>query len=263
MRRGPPHHVALLETTDGSDDLSLKDTGICLFDESFYCYSQVAGWPFEFKNDPCSTMSDHTYQSDEEHLYIPDYLVTTNDVIWHGLWSIITWQYLRFRLFSIYARLLLIAIATNLGALACLVSQLWRDGFISTPSENDEVQGKILLAVSLNVLITLSLRNECVINILYRIFVINSSNLPLWLRKRVARLYGLGGFHSGCAFSAFLWYTFYSGLIIGALMNGQQDKTHSVRLSIAILIWVIFVVIIGLALPTFRERMQDYFELVH
>jgi hypothetical protein len=88
-------------------------------------------------------------------------------------------------------------------------------------------------------------------------------NLPIWLRKRFAKLYGLGGFHSGCAFSYFLWYNLYSGMVIGAHMNGQQDKTHSVRLSIAILIWVIFVVIIGLALPTFRERMQDYFELVH
>jgi hypothetical protein len=263
MRRGPLHDAALLESIDVPDDESLTGADKNPFDESFYYYRQGSGGLLEFKDDACSTMSGHTYQPGEEHQYIPEFLVSTRDVIWHDLWDSITCRFLRFRLFSIYNRLLLIAVATNLGAVAYVVSELQKVGFISTPSQNDEALGHTLLAVSLNVLIALLLRNEYVINILYETFVINSANFPFWLRRRLAKLYGLGGFHSGCALSAFLWYTLYSGLVIGALVNGHKDRTHSAFLAISILVWIAFVAIIGLALPGIRARLHDYFELAH
>jgi hypothetical protein len=59
IRRGPPYYAAFLET-DHSDDLSLKDTDIYLFDESIYYYNQGARVSFEFKHDASSIMSDHT-----------------------------------------------------------------------------------------------------------------------------------------------------------------------------------------------------------
>ena len=169
----------------------------------------------------------------------------------------------RWRVVSVYRILFSIVWSANMIALAIYCQQHFRNG-ISIMDQNTQIMvlENIQTAVAANLLAAISLRNEHVVNILYRIFVTHTpSNRPLWLRRLFAKLYCYGGIHSGCGVSAASWYLL---LTVATLFNQPPSKVQAQLLSsLSIFIGVLLMVMIVCAMPYVRTRAHNLFELVH
>ena len=118
-------------------------------------------------------------------------------------------------------------------------------------------------AVSINLTVSVLIRQELVINALFWLF----GKCPLWfplkIRRIAAKIYHLGGIHSGAAMSATLWFAFFNVSIIRSFQTGALQR-HKTSLPInTVILDVLLVSIISMAHPGIRTRMHDQFELVH
>lgn len=172
-------------------------------------------------------------------------------------------RWLRWRVASVYRRLFAIVWLANMIALAIYCYHHLRNGIAL---KGQSVQIKVLedlqTAVAANLLATVSLRNEHIVNVLYRIFINNTpANRPLWLRRLLAKLYCNGGVHSGCGISAASWYLL---LTVVALFNQPPSKAQAILLSsLSFFICALLIAMIACAMPCVRSKAHNLFELVH
>ncbi|RMZ79393.1 hypothetical protein DV738_g3370, partial [Chaetothyriales sp. CBS 135597] len=117
-------------------------------------------------------------------------------------------------------------------------------------------------ASSANLMVAILFRQENFVNLVYEIFTCAPHSLPLWIRRRLAKVFHYGGCHSGCGTAAVFWYLLYTAL---STKQYVQDK-HSDVLANMITSWILilmFCFILGGAHPKFRVRYHDTFEAFH
>lgn len=170
---------------------------------------------------------------------------------------------LRWKTATMYRRLFAIVFLINMTVLGVYSHIYFRNG-IALEDENTQVkvfQG-LTTAVASNLMATILIRNEHFVNILYRILVIHTpTRTPLWLRRLLAKLYCMGGVHSGSAVSATAWYLL---LTIVALFNQPPSKVQAVLLSgLSVIIWAMMIVMTASAMPCIRQKIHNLFEVVH
>jgi len=158
------------------------------------------------------------------------------------------WRQVRWQLLSTYRKIFTVVFVANTVAALTLVLTL------GTEPEN------ILTAVSINLLLSVMVRNEHFINVLFAISVSVPQSFPLWIRKRVAKVYSYGGLHSGCGVGAVVWYIWYCVLI--------TQRCHAKRsfVPLAAVAWTILLLlamIIVFAHPKLRAARHDHFEMFH
>jgi hypothetical protein len=118
---------------------------------------------------------------------------------------------IRCKVFSAYQKLLTIVFVLNsilIGIIIAISVHRIRRGYLGAayPLSNFAIN-----AASFNILIAITIRNEHIINMLYRIFVPNDAfSLPLWFRRPIAKVHCYGGVYSGTGVSASLWYFIYA-----------------------------------------------------
>lgn len=106
-------------------------------------------------------------------------------------------------------------------------------------------------------------RQDTVINILYTLSCSLPKTFPLWIRARCAKIYHLGGLHSGAGFCASAW------LIASTVQSTIQkvtDKESTVSLATLVISWMICALccmLMAFAYPTFRKRNHNLFERLH
>ena len=163
---------------------------------------------------------------------------------------------LRFRFFDIYRRLFSVVFLANLGGLIALV--VHRNGLGSIPLAD------IATATAVNLTVAILMRQEYVINILYGIFCSVPTWMPLFVRKHCAKIYHIGGLHSGCAFAATVWFAFFTV----AATNDVFQNLDSLRINLAILLltYILIIMLIGILImahPKIRSRTHNSFERIH
>ncbi|KAF4947526.1 hypothetical protein FSARC_13944 [Fusarium sarcochroum] len=117
-------------------------------------------------------------------------------------------------------------------------------------------------AASANLMVCILFRQEEFVNLCYDIVVLAPHSWPLWIRKRLAKVFHYGGFHSGAGVAATFWYLTYTIL---ATQEWADDRTES-RLTNMITGWVVvcmFFVILIAAYPSIRRKFHDHFEAFH
>lgn len=118
------------------------------------------------------------------------------------------------------------------------------------------------IAASINLALTVLMRHEHFINLVFRLVLLIPFSAPLWLRSFAGRLaINNGGFHIGSGLSAFAWFATYLGLLFQRF-DGSSAHVKAVR-GLTILILINFVVIIILASPSFRQKHHDIWEISH
>lgn len=158
----------------------------------------------------------------------------------HGL------RALRHRFFSVYRRFLSIVLIGNIiGMIAAIM--------FSSKGKSLEVLG---LACAINLTISILTRQDYVLNALFTICCSVPVSMPLWIRARCAKIYHIGGIHSGCGVAAAVWLVLFSGAATIA-------KTSVAVQVVSYLIIVLLLAIIVTAQPKFRSRLHNKFELVH
>ncbi|KAL5476753.1 hypothetical protein ACEPAI_2939 [Sanghuangporus weigelae] len=156
---------------------------------------------------------------------------------------------LRFQIFVIYRRLFGVVFITNMAV------------FITTAIKGDfnaMTLGQIVIA---NIFVSVLIRLEHVVNILFAIFCSVPPSWPLWIRCFAARIYSLGGIHSGCAVSATIWLVFFAAQATHEKITG--GKTSVATVTITYIILLLLLTMIGFAYPKVRSVAHDRFERTH
>lgn len=169
----------------------------------------------------------------------------------------------RWKIATVYRRLFAVVFLINMTVLGIYCHIHFRNGIVL---EDQNAQVKVFedltTAVASNLMATILIRNEHFVNILYRILVLHTpASTPLWLRRLFAKLYCMGGVHSGSAISGTVWYLL---LTIVALFNQPPSKVQAVLLSgLSVIIWAMMIAMIASAMPCVRQKIHNLFEVVH
>ncbi|KAJ6508780.1 nonribosomal peptide synthetase 12 [Mycena sanguinolenta] len=159
---------------------------------------------------------------------------------------------LRHIVFSLYRRLFGVVFLTNMGI---FISLLIRGG------SDAQRLGLITLA---NLFVAILMRQDYVVNAFFNILCAVPTSWPLSLRRVCARVYHIGGLHSGCATSGVVWLALLCGQATKEVVNSgviAHASLATVAVSYSILLLLLGIVIF--AHPTLRSKRHDSFERVH
>lgn len=104
--------------------------------------------------------------------------------------------------------------------------------------------------------------SENFVNLVYEICTCIPHSLPVWVRRRFAKVFHYGGCHSGCGVAAVAWYLLYTALATRQYMLDPQSDVMANMITSWILV-TMFCIILGGAHPKFRVKYHDYFETFH
>ncbi|MFE3638042.1 hypothetical protein [Streptomyces sp. NPDC059168] len=111
-------------------------------------------------------------------------------------------------------------------------------------------------AVLANLALAVLIRQQYVINALFRMATAAPVSWPLRLRWTLGKVYHFGGLHVGGAVCGTAWFT---ALLVKLAMSGADPVLLAVSYALAVLL----VVLVITALPPVRGRFHDVFERVH
>ncbi|KAF7365210.1 Nonribosomal peptide synthetase 12 [Mycena venus] len=159
---------------------------------------------------------------------------------------------LRHQIFSLYRRLFGVVFVTNM---AIFITFLIRGG------ADAQRLGLITLA---NLFVAILMRQDYVVNTFFNVFCAVPPSWPLSIRRVCARVYHIGGLHSGCATSGVIWLALLCGQATREAIHGgivSHASVATVAISYSILLLLLGIVIF--AHPSMRSKRHDSFERVH
>ncbi|KAF9763583.1 hypothetical protein IL306_003058 [Fusarium sp. DS 682] len=117
-------------------------------------------------------------------------------------------------------------------------------------------------AASANLMVCILFRQEEFVNLCYEIVVLAPHSWPISIRKRLAKVFHYGGFHSGAGVAATAWYLAYTILATQEWAEDRKDY----KLVNMITGWIVvsmFLIILIAAYPSIRRKFHDHFEAFH
>ncbi|PCH39996.1 hypothetical protein WOLCODRAFT_131154 [Wolfiporia cocos MD-104 SS10] len=155
---------------------------------------------------------------------------------------------LRFQIMSLYRRLFGMVFAANMGVFIwCCVKDV-----------NASQLGTVVVA---NIFAAILMRQEYVINAFFTVACLAPKSWPLWIRRILARVYSIGGIHSGAGVSGTIWLILFVAQGTREVVRKEQLTVPTLAISYVIL--ALLVAMVTLAHPTFRAKQHDYFEAIH
>ncbi|KAJ6559186.1 nonribosomal peptide synthetase 12 [Mycena vulgaris] len=158
---------------------------------------------------------------------------------------------LRHQIFSLYRRLFGVVFITNMGI---FLSILIRGG------ANAQRLGMITLA---NLFCAILMRQDYVVNIFFNVFCAVPTSWPLAIRRVCARVYHIGGLHSGSAASGVVWLALFCGQATREAVRGGETHASVATVAISYSILLLLFGIVVFAHPLMRSKRHDHFERVH
>ncbi|WP_420628243.1 hypothetical protein [Candidatus Leptofilum sp.] len=113
-----------------------------------------------------------------------------------------------------------------------------------------------------NIGIAILIRQQYVINLLFKVATSVPTSWPLRFRALMGKVYHFGGIHVGGAIMGTLWFAAFVGSLIYSWINGLPGVSLATMVVTAVLL-VLLVAIIALSMPQFRAKYHDEFELMH
>jgi len=154
---------------------------------------------------------------------------------------------LRHRFFSLYRRFFSVVFIGNILAMIFVISRFSRQG-LDLPTLGTVTAANLTFAVLM--------RQDHVINVLFIIACSVPTWIPLFIRRNCAKIYHIGGLHSGCAVAATAWLLLFT---IAATIKFANPAV----LGISYALIVLLIAMVASAHPEFRARFHDRFELIH
>ncbi|KAL3454585.1 hypothetical protein BJX65DRAFT_315732 [Aspergillus insuetus] len=163
------------------------------------------------------------------------------------------WRGLRHRIFIVYRTLFSFVWLSNIITLIC---------FLALPSIDRRHISTIAFA---NLTTAILVRQDMVINILYTVCCSVPTSWPLSIRRRCAKIYHLGGVHSGAASMAVAWYTGDICYNIYRFVERSDDPSRPsvLTITLSLIALIIFLIMLVFAYPTIRKKHHNTFERVH
>ncbi|KAH9480438.1 Adenylate-forming reductase 03009 [Psilocybe cubensis] len=155
---------------------------------------------------------------------------------------------LRHQIFTLYRRLFGVVFITNMAI------------FISVIFKGANAQ-QIATIVIANLFCAILMRQDYVINAFFNTFCAVPPSWPLAIRRVCARVYHIGGLHSGCATSGVVWLVLFTGQATKEMVQEQKISIPTIVITYCILTLLIGIVIF--AYPTIRSKKHNTFEKMH
>ncbi|PPQ91669.1 hypothetical protein CVT25_012882 [Psilocybe cyanescens] len=155
---------------------------------------------------------------------------------------------LRHQIFTLYRRLFGVVFITNIAV------------FISVLFKGANAQ-QIATIVIANLFCAILMRQDYVINAFFNTLCAVPPSWPLAIRRVCARVYHIGGLHSGCATSGVVWLALFTGQATKELVQDQKISIPTIVITYIILLLLIGIVIF--AHPTIRSKKHNTFEKMH
>lgn len=159
-------------------------------------------------------------------------------------------RFLRIVVFTVYRQLLTSICIINLIAIVVIVA-----GDTGLPLRTAAT------AAVANLTAAVLIRQDYIRNILFRTCWSIPHTAPLWLRRRLAKIYENGGVHSGGAVCAIGWQIAFVSILTRGYTQGRHRDVA--LLSLCYVLLAILVAIAVLALPQIRDRHHNLFENAH
>ncbi|KAJ7644140.1 nonribosomal peptide synthetase 12 [Roridomyces roridus] len=159
---------------------------------------------------------------------------------------------LRHQIFSLYRRLFGIVFITNMAI------------FIAVIVQGGATAQRLGLITIANLFCAILMRQDYVINMFFNFFCAVPSSWPLAIRRVCARVYHIGGLHSGCATSGVVWLALLCAQATRELVL-NEDTPHASVATVAISYTILLLLfgIVAFAHPKLRSKRHDQFERVH
>ncbi|KAF2683283.1 acetyl-CoA synthetase-like protein [Lentithecium fluviatile CBS 122367] len=165
-------------------------------------------------------------------------------------------RWLRHRLFILYRRFFTVIVMANL-AVACFI--LYRN-----IKDDRYMLADLATATAANLCVAVLMRSEPVINLLFTMFCSVPTSWPLAIRRHCARIFHIGGIHSGCAIASILWFSIFT---IGASLEfGKPPVIRCLTLTSVVLtylLWPFLIIIACMSHPSIRAKHHDAWEHSH
>ncbi|KAF6755967.1 nonribosomal peptide synthetase 12 [Ephemerocybe angulata] len=156
---------------------------------------------------------------------------------------------LRHQIFTLYRRLFGLVFVVNMAVF------IW---ILVTADYDAQRLGGIVVA---NLFSAILMRQDHVINIFFNVFCSVPTSWPLAIRRICARVYHIGGLHSGFAISGLVWLILFTAQATKELVRGGKSSAPTVAVTYVIL--ALLVGIVAFAHPKIRAKYHDNFEMTH
>ena len=165
---------------------------------------------------------------------------------------------LRWMWLTIYHRLCLLVLLPNVIIVVTLAAQ---HNWSKIPLPH------MATAVAANTAVAILVRQESVINLLFILVASCPRRAPLRIRRLLAKIYHMGGVHSGAGIAATIWFTLFNATLLWkwqmkAIPGLPRDQIPPV-VAITIVIDLLLLLIVAFAHPDLRRRFHNTFEAVH
>ncbi|KAF2674024.1 hypothetical protein BT63DRAFT_435206 [Microthyrium microscopicum] len=119
----------------------------------------------------------------------------------------------------------------------------------------------IITASSSNILVAILVRQEYLVNSVYRLCWYTPHSWPLWARILITKVYEHGGIHSGAAVAGTIWLLL---LVVLVIQDFVQKSYRSVPvLTVCLILLLLLTGILLSSIPTFRSKRHNAFERTH
>lgn len=120
----------------------------------------------------------------------------------------------------------------------------------------------VAIAIAVNLFVATLFRTDYFINFLYTTVLWVPHSLPLFVRRRLAKVYEFGGVHSGAGVATAIWAIFFTVQITRAIVL-QVPHVGVAPVVFTYLLIALLVAIIVAAHPAFRRSSHNHFECIH
>lgn len=163
-------------------------------------------------------------------------------------------RWVRHKGLNTYRKLFILTLSVNMAVFIVIASK----------SIDGLPVNEVATAVAANLLVAVLFRQEYFINFAFWLVTRLPTSSPLWIRRHAARVYHLGGFHSGAAVTATLWWVVFAAQSNIYFLRGSEEypiNAPTIGLTYAIL--ALLILMIGMSWPSVRIRIHDQWELSH
>ena len=163
-------------------------------------------------------------------------------------------RHARHTLLNVYRRLFGGVFILNMIGLGALLSQ--NSSWTTNPPLS-----AFATAASANIMVALLIRQDYVVNALFKLTWLLPLSAPLRLRRIFAKIYEYGGVHSGCAVSSVIWFILLTGFLTNEI--AQHHLKTPELLTFTYLLLVLLLALCITAYPTLRFKSHNTFENTH
>ncbi|KAG5637945.1 hypothetical protein H0H81_002539 [Sphagnurus paluster] len=158
---------------------------------------------------------------------------------------------LRHQIMYLYRRLFGIVFVTNLGILISVA--------VNFKTTDTLFIGKVVIG---NLFGAILMRQDYVIDAFFVVCTSIPRSWPLWIRRIAARVYHIGGLHSGAGASGTMWLILFCVKASVEVARGEGRATGA-TLVVSYLVLALLLTILIFAHPTLRRKFHDNFEATH